>query len=92
LKKSNKINLAVFLIIALVSLMIVLNMKEISPGVTTIQLVGNCEIEIYSGSVQRVFTAVFACPRTDMIRFWPLPVVQPWFEKSDNTPGKIAVY
>jgi hypothetical protein len=25
---------------------------------------------------------VLSCPRTDMIRFWPLPVKHPWFEET----------
>jgi hypothetical protein len=29
---------------------------------------------------------VLACPRMDMLKFWPLPVQQPWYEDSFEPP------
>ena len=49
-------------------------------SVTTIRLVGLFELDYYDNIVQPVRTFVLACPRMDMIRLWPLPVEQPWFE------------
>ena len=31
-------------------------------------------------SLQPVYTITLACPRMDMMRLWPLPIQQPWFE------------
>ncbi len=37
-------------------------------------------MDVYSKELQPFVTAAVACLRRDMIRIWPLPVVDPWFE------------
>ena len=49
-------------------------------GVTGFKLVGGCKLFYFTQPAQPMNTWVLACPRADMIRLWPLPVQQPWFE------------
>jgi hypothetical protein len=51
--------------------------REIVPGVTSHPL-GPCSLDWFSERP----ALVLSCPRTDMIRFWPLPVKHPWFEEA----------
>ena len=37
-------------------------------------------MDIFSKALQPFVTVVVACPGWDMIRIWPLPVVDAWFE------------
>ena len=46
--------------------------REIAPGIVS-RPVGECYMDWYS---QRV-TLVLPCPRHDLIRLWPWPVIQP---------------
>jgi hypothetical protein len=55
--------------------------REIVPGVTSRPL-GPCSLDWFSERP----ALVLACPRTDMIRLWPLPAEHPWFE--DTGPPK----
>jgi hypothetical protein len=47
------------------------------PGVTSHPL-GPCCLDWFSERP----ALVLACPRTDMIRLWPMPVEHPWFEEA----------
>jgi len=49
-------------------------------GVTAIRLGWGCEVWYFVRPVQPVSTFALACPRMDLIRLWPLPVMQSWFE------------
>jgi hypothetical protein len=49
---------------------------EAVPGVTSRPL-GPCYLDWFSERP----ALVLACPRTDMIRLWPLPVEHQWFEE-----------
>ena len=49
-------------------------------GVTTIRLVGRCELDYFDNTAQPVHTLALACQGIDYIRLWPLPVQQPWDE------------
>jgi hypothetical protein len=49
-------------------------------GVTGFRLVGGCRLYYFTQPAQPMNAWALACPRTDMIRLWPLPVQQPWFE------------
>ena len=44
------------------------------------ELVAECELWDVLPPSQPVRTLVLACPGVDAIRFWPLPVQQPWEE------------
>lgn len=57
-----------------------LRTKETIPGAVSTELPGRCEIIQFGIGLQPVYTVALACPRMDMIRLWPLPVQQPWFE------------
>lgn len=56
------------------------------PGVTSIDIViKGCELDFYHNErLQPVFTIALACPRTDYIRLWPLPIKQPWSEEQEQ--------
>ena len=56
---------------------LVFQAREITPGVTSRPL-GPCSVDWFR---QRP-ALVLACPRTDMIRLWPLPVEHLWFEEA----------
>ena len=51
--------------------------RERVPGVVTHQI-GPCDVDWYGVRP----ALVVACPGRDMIRVWPLPMEQPWWEKS----------
>ena len=50
--------------------------QEVVPGVITRPL-GPCDVEWFE---QWGGAVVIACPHTDLIKVWPLPVQQPWYE------------
>ena len=50
--------------------------QERTPGVIT-RPVGTCDV-LWFGN--RGGAVVVACPHTDLIKLWPLPVQQPWYE------------
>lgn len=52
--------------------------REVAPGVIARPL-GPCDVEWFQ---YRADTIVLACPHTDLIKIWPLPVEQPWWEDS----------
>jgi len=49
-------------------------------GVTGFKLVGVCKLYDFTQLAQSMNAWVLACPRTDLIRLWPLPVQQPLFD------------
>ena len=62
--------------------------RKLVEGVYTIQA-GKCFVD-YHTPIQAV---ALACPETDYIRLWPLPVVQPWPDPTDRpgpAPGWLA--
>jgi hypothetical protein len=75
----------VFLFVFTITLLATYGLLSFRPysvveGVTGIRLVGECKLYHFSQPAQPMTTLVLACPRTDLIRLWPLPVQQPWFE------------
>jgi hypothetical protein len=69
---------AIFLLIAAIILhWLFFQSIEIVPGVTSRPL-GPCSLDWFSERP----VLVLSCPRTDMIRFWPLPVKHPWCEEA----------
>ena len=78
-------NVIVFVLSFLITFLLgygLLNVNSYRPveGVTALRLVGRCELEYFDTTLQPTNTLVLSCPRMDMIRLWPLPVVHPWFE------------
>ena len=53
---------------------------HVAEGITAMHLPGNCELQYYTPPAQPANTLVLTCPMMIMIRLWPLPVQQPWFE------------
>ena len=51
-------------------------------GARILHLVNRCELWILTKPFYQEKTIALACPRTDLIRLYPLPVVQPWDEDS----------
>jgi len=45
------------------------------------RLINNYEMIFIDKSLQPVYTVVMDCPGKDSIRLWPMPVVDPWFER-----------
>ena len=61
---------------------------QLVDGVTAIRLGRGCEVWYFAQPAQPVSTFALACPRMDLMRLWPLPVMQPWSEDtSDKLPG-----
>jgi hypothetical protein len=56
-------------------------------GVVGFKIGFGCSVDVFPPELQWVTTVVIACPGTDMIRIWPLPVVHPWIEDRDNGIG-----
>jgi len=65
-------------------------MSEIVPGATAYQLMSKCEFIYFNKSLQPVNTLALACSGIDLIRLWPLPVLQPWFEDGLVMPGLLG--
>ena len=63
---------------------LVFQAREVVPGVTSRPL-GPCSLDWFSERP----ALVLSCPRTDMIRLWPLPVKHPWFEDT-GSPRDLA--
>jgi hypothetical protein len=61
--------------------------RETVPGVTTRPLGPR-----YVDWFDEQGALVLSCPRTDMIRLWPLPVVHPWFEEPISDPSRDAAW
>jgi hypothetical protein len=73
------------ILIALFTMVLILGVLDtrtyqLVDGMTAVRLVMNCELWYYSPPTQMVDTITLACPRTDLIRLWPLPITQPWSE------------
>ena len=66
---------------------LVLQTDEPIPGALSTDLPGSCELIKFGRALQPVVTIAMACPGVDMIRLWPLPVQQPWFEDHDPCYG-----
>jgi hypothetical protein len=90
-----KRNIFVFLLAFTISLvlgyaLLASQPTESIPGAKFIELAGRCKLILFDTRLHRMNTLVLACPRTDMIRLWPLPVQQPWFEDWwEDKPGFI---
>jgi hypothetical protein len=69
-----------FFLLAVILHWLVFQARETVPGATSRPL-GPCSVDWFSERP----ALVLACPRTDMIRLWPLPVEHPWFE--DTRPA-----
>jgi hypothetical protein len=50
-------------------------------GAKSLRLINNCEIIFIDKRLQPVYTVVLDCPGKDSIRLWPLPGVDPWFDR-----------
>jgi hypothetical protein len=50
--------------------------EERVPGVIT-RLLGPCDVDWFEN---KGGILVLGCPHMDMLKLWPLPVQQPWFE------------
>jgi hypothetical protein len=53
---------------------------QLSENTIVTSLIAGCELwDIFPPS-QPARTVVLACPGVDLVRLWPLPMQQPWFE------------
>lgn len=60
--------------------------EERTPGVVTRRM-GVCDVMWFGN---RHGAVVIACPHTDLIRLWPLPVEQPWYEDLPVRPDEMV--
>ncbi len=81
-----KLALALVVIFAAVFLhWLLFQWQEVVPGVIA-RPVGPCDVEWFEkwgGAI------VIACPRTDLIKVWPLPMQQPWYEDPFYPPSTV---
>jgi len=75
-----------FLVTIIFVFLLTSRLVRIIPGVTAVEFVGGCQIEYHDKTTQPNITLVFACPRFDAIKFWPLPFQQPWEEETFPFP------
>lgn len=76
-KPLRKWMLALVFILAVVSLhWLLFQGREVAPGVIA-RPIGACDVEWFK---QWGGVIVIACPHTDLIKVWPLPIQQPWYE------------
>jgi hypothetical protein len=53
---------------------------QVVEGVLGLKLVRRCELFFFSPPAQPISAIAFACPRMDLVRLWPLPIITPWSE------------
>lgn len=53
-------------------------------GHKAIRVTNECNVDFLDKRLQPVYTVAVACKGRDMIRVWPLPMVDPWFEDRQN--------
>ena len=53
---------------------------QLTEDTRAIRLVAGCELWEIVPPSQQIRTLILACPKTDAIRLWPLPIERPWFE------------
>jgi len=53
---------------------------QLTEDTRAIRLVAGCELWDIVPPSQPTKTLILACPKTDAIRLWPLPIERPWFE------------
>jgi hypothetical protein len=51
---------------------------QVAEGVTTIDILGLCNFDVYDLSAQPQVTIAYRCPGIETIRVWPFPVVMSW--------------
>ena len=77
-----------FLITLLLVLFLASRIEQPVAGATSVKLIAGCSLDVLDTRLQPVFTVALACPRTDYIRLWPLPIKKPWFE-DPVTPERV---
>ena len=58
----------------------------VNAEIASARLPAQCELFFYGGTSQPEFTVAVGCPGRDLIRLWPLPVINPWFEDGWERP------
>jgi len=58
---------------------------SVTDGAKSLRLISGCEMVFIDTRLQPVYTVVLDYPGKDSIRLWPLPVVDPWFERRKAT-------
>ena len=51
---------------------------QVAEGVTTIDILGLCNFDVYDLSAQPQVTIAYRCPGIETIRVWPFPVIVSW--------------
>jgi hypothetical protein len=66
-------------------------LEWVTAEVVGAKLPAGCELFFFGEDAQPVFTIALGCPGRDLIRLWPWPVMDPWFEDWwDSNQGLIA--
>ena len=51
---------------------------QVAEGVTTIDILGLCNFDVYDQRAQPQVTITYRCPGIETIRVWPFPVIVSW--------------
>lgn len=51
---------------------------QLAEGVTTIDILGICNFDVYDLRAQPRVTIAYRCPGIETIRVWPFPVIVSW--------------
>lgn len=52
--------------------------RQVAEGVTTIDILGLCNFDVYDQRAQPRITITYRCPGIETIRVWPFPVIVSW--------------
>lgn len=52
--------------------------QQVAEGVTTIDILGLCNFDVYDLRAQPQVTITYHCPGIQTIRVWPFPVIVSW--------------
>ena len=76
--------IGLMLTLALTAHWLIFQPRELVPGVVARPL-GSCDLDWHAKQQM----LILACPHTDLIRIWPLPVILPWCEDPIH-PASVA--
>ena len=76
-----------FVITVLILLFLSSRIEQPLPGLTRIELVVGCQMNLFDTRLQPAFTVTLDCPSVDSIRLWPFPILLEWDENPKFPPG-----
>ena len=58
--------------------------RQVAEGLTTIDILGLCNFDIYDRRAQSQVTIAYRCPGIETVRVWPFPVIVSWQAEEIN--------